>query len=286
MRARSGAVRFILGKGASRCLVQGASSPRLFLSVRKREETMVFHATCRCQHCDNGIEFETSRAGETIACPHCQMDTLLFIPPTSSAVVEKTEAKESKPTADRKPATRPFKISTGVMIGIGVFLLCALCFVSILIGENLQKHSEQTSEALPEKNLSQIFKSLKTKNAATKKPDYPPPPTSGVEFSAKLLINFPERVNRRQGWMDAKFYEIDNSPIDELMGDGYTSIDASFTVEDKNGDLFQNCLVKKAKFGDQLLQLQDGDYIRITGQAVSMATSEIWINVDSIQVIK
>jgi len=86
--------------------------------------------------------------------------------------------------------------------------------------------------------------------------------------------------------MDAKFYEIDNSPIDELMGDGYTSIDASFTVEDKNGDLFQNCLVKKDKFGDQLLQLKDGDYIRITGQAVSMATSELWINIDSIQVIR
>jgi hypothetical protein len=33
----------------------------------------------------------------------------------------------------------------------------------------------------------------------------------------------------------------------------------------------KHALVKKDKFGDQLLQFKDGDYIRITGQAVSMA---------------
>ena len=38
MRAPSGAARFILGKGASRCLVQGASGPRLFLSCFAHEQ--------------------------------------------------------------------------------------------------------------------------------------------------------------------------------------------------------------------------------------------------------
>jgi hypothetical protein len=115
---------------------------------------------------------------------------------------------------------------------------------------------------------------------------FPPPPTSGMEFTSKLMINFVERVNRQQGWMDGKFVEIDNSPISYLMGDSYTTIDAAFTIEDKNGDLFKNCLVSKQKYGDVLLQLKQGDHIRITGQAVSMATSEEWINVDSIQVLK
>jgi hypothetical protein len=115
---------------------------------------------------------------------------------------------------------------------------------------------------------------------------FPPPPTSGMEFTSKLMINFVERVDRQQGWMDGKFVEINNSPISSLMGDSYTTIDAAFTVEDKNGDLFKNCLVSKQQYGDVLLELKQGDRIRITGQAVSMATSEEWINVDSIQVLK
>ena len=35
---------------------------------------------CRCRHCDGGIEFDASQAGETVACPHCGLETLLFIP--------------------------------------------------------------------------------------------------------------------------------------------------------------------------------------------------------------
>ena len=36
---------------------------------------------CRCRHCDGGIEFDASQAGETIICPHCELETLLFVPP-------------------------------------------------------------------------------------------------------------------------------------------------------------------------------------------------------------
>jgi hypothetical protein len=35
---------------------------------------------CRCRHCDGGIEFDASQAGEAIACPHCGLETLLFVP--------------------------------------------------------------------------------------------------------------------------------------------------------------------------------------------------------------
>jgi DNA-directed RNA polymerase subunit RPC12/RpoP len=35
---------------------------------------------CACNVCSQKIEFDPSRAGETIVCPHCGMDTLLFIP--------------------------------------------------------------------------------------------------------------------------------------------------------------------------------------------------------------
>lgn len=245
-------------------------------------------AKCPCEHCGENIEFATEEflSGSRIACPNCGKETLLSVSPKPkpSASSLPKPAAPTMPSPQKFPALTRSKIPTAVWIGAGIFVLCLLCFASILIGKKLQKRSDQASGA--KGNLPVFLQNLKEKGALTKKPDYPPPPTSGVEFSAKILINFPERVNRQQGWMDARFVEIDNSPIEELMGGGYTSIDASFTIEDKNGDLFKNCLVKKDKFGDQLLQLKHGDYIRITGHAISMATSELWINVDSIQVIK
>jgi len=38
---------------------------------------------CNCQHCNGHIEFESAGfvAGTLASCPHCQMETVLFIPP-------------------------------------------------------------------------------------------------------------------------------------------------------------------------------------------------------------
>ncbi len=49
------------------------------------------YVTCRCQYCDKGIEFDANRldvtgaagnvlTGQTIACPHCGLETILFVP--------------------------------------------------------------------------------------------------------------------------------------------------------------------------------------------------------------
>ena len=35
---------------------------------------------CRCNLCSGEIEFEAARAGETITCPHCAMETVLYLP--------------------------------------------------------------------------------------------------------------------------------------------------------------------------------------------------------------
>ena len=40
---------------------------------------------CRCQHCDRIIAFEPDRAGESIACPYCLLDTQLFLPPEATS---------------------------------------------------------------------------------------------------------------------------------------------------------------------------------------------------------
>jgi hypothetical protein len=93
-----------------------------------------------CQHCSGKIEFDANKldvtgaagnsiTGQTIPCPHCGLDTILFI---SQPLKE-----ESKPAADPKPAKLrlniptakklPLKILGIVIIGIfGLFILISL----------------------------------------------------------------------------------------------------------------------------------------------------------------
>ncbi len=49
------------------------------------------YVTCRCQHCDKGIEFDASlfQAGTMITCPHCGIETVLFVPPVQSDSVQR-----------------------------------------------------------------------------------------------------------------------------------------------------------------------------------------------------
>lgn len=43
--------------------------------------------TCPCQHCNGSIEFEAGEFHEdetrTVECPHCQMETVVFVPPVA-----------------------------------------------------------------------------------------------------------------------------------------------------------------------------------------------------------
>ena len=41
------------------------------------------YVTCRCEHCDGGIEFDANELGEAnslLSCPHCGVETLLLVP--------------------------------------------------------------------------------------------------------------------------------------------------------------------------------------------------------------
>jgi hypothetical protein len=35
---------------------------------------------CRCRHCDGGIEFDASQAGQEVSCPQCGLETMLYVP--------------------------------------------------------------------------------------------------------------------------------------------------------------------------------------------------------------
>jgi hypothetical protein len=52
---------------------------------------------CSCNNCSGHLEFDESAAGSTVVCPHCGMDTLLFIP-----FVERAQEKP-KPTPPPDP---------------------------------------------------------------------------------------------------------------------------------------------------------------------------------------
>jgi len=50
---------------------------------------------CKCQNCPGTIDFLADRAGETVLCPHCQLETVLFLPVRPSRLKE-TPAPEPK----------------------------------------------------------------------------------------------------------------------------------------------------------------------------------------------
>jgi DNA-directed RNA polymerase subunit RPC12/RpoP len=55
---------------------------------------------CTCTNCSGHLEFDASRAGETIQCPHCKHETTLFIPDKA----EKPPAEEPTPKSEPKKA--------------------------------------------------------------------------------------------------------------------------------------------------------------------------------------
>lgn len=62
-------------------------------------------AKCPCQNCNVHIEFEAAQAGQTVVCPKCGMDTLLFISP-----VQPTRAARPSPhPVFKKPMLTPLE---------------------------------------------------------------------------------------------------------------------------------------------------------------------------------
>jgi hypothetical protein len=61
------------------------SSFLIRIKCQKHEQPMqpaTKFATCPCNLCSQNIEFDSEHAGEPIACPHCGMETTLFVPPS------------------------------------------------------------------------------------------------------------------------------------------------------------------------------------------------------------
>src|ERR1019366_10444336 len=44
---------------------------------------MSTESKCKCQHCNGHIAFPSEAAGQMVECPHCHLETQLFIPPAT-----------------------------------------------------------------------------------------------------------------------------------------------------------------------------------------------------------
>jgi hypothetical protein len=54
------------------------------ISLREEPKPDNGYVKCPCNHCDILIEFPAEGIGQTITCPHCGMDTVLFQPNTAN----------------------------------------------------------------------------------------------------------------------------------------------------------------------------------------------------------
>jgi hypothetical protein len=96
---------------------------------------MTNEAKCSCQYCNGHIAFPKEMAGQSINCPHCQLETLLFIPPAAAPL------KQPPPTRKNTNAVRLLVVAIILAAGFaGAFLLKPLL---------LTKSQKQTEQSKP-----------------------------------------------------------------------------------------------------------------------------------------
>jgi hypothetical protein len=77
---------------------------------------MTTTAKCTCNVCSGYIEFDPARAGETLSCPHCKMETLLFLPPGQLAKVSFEPAPVARLSGDDAPTDATFLSRQGLLV--------------------------------------------------------------------------------------------------------------------------------------------------------------------------
>lgn len=88
------------------------------------------NAICSCNHCSNQIEFEANAAGQSVACPHCGGDIVLYVSPSQPSVV-RTQADPGAIYADGD-----VKVSrTLLTVGLATYPIAAISSMRIVVIE-------------------------------------------------------------------------------------------------------------------------------------------------------
>jgi hypothetical protein len=104
-------------------------------------------AKCPCQNCNTHLEFDTKDAGQTIACPNCGMDTLLFMPqkPAKPILYETVQAASPPRKLSTKEALREQSAyKTGrTVVGV-IFIFSVIGSILSAFGFAAEMATEQT----------------------------------------------------------------------------------------------------------------------------------------------
>jgi hypothetical protein len=85
------------------------------------------------------------------------------------------------------------------------------------------------------------------------------------KITSKEIETFGNDMLGKQVQMICRFGELDNTWVRLFLGPINSDRDVGFSVYDQKGDLFQYAFADKAKYGRALLNLKQGQEIRIVG---------------------
>ena len=113
--------------------------------------------TCRCQHCDGNIEYDSSHCGESVPCPHCGLETNLYIYETPLKALPKESNASPPPLPRPHKETKPSK-SFGEVVSllclIAFFGWTALCGLGVVFGFFAVAQSEQANPVITSNDQS------------------------------------------------------------------------------------------------------------------------------------
>ena len=87
--------------------------------------TETTYITCPCRRCGDNIEFPFNSAGQTVACPHCNLETDLFIP-----------APPPRSAPDPAPGSKPRRASLILKLAIALLGLGLLLGLGHLVASS------------------------------------------------------------------------------------------------------------------------------------------------------
>ncbi len=119
---------------------------------------MSTEAKCNCQLCNGHIAFPAEMAGQTTACPHCGMETKLFIPNVAKVALDKSTPNVS---VEIRRAASPLGMASLVLgiiacifcwiplFGLFVIPIAVIGLVLAIIGFVMARQNKETGIAIP-----------------------------------------------------------------------------------------------------------------------------------------
>jgi hypothetical protein len=126
---------------------------------------------CTCNNCSGQLEFDASNAGTTIQCPHCKLDTVLFVPNVAAVPARRGFAW---PAREQSPPLGRWVLIGGALIA------------AVVIGSILTSRDSPTRRAAPAAEPQPATTNAPQASASTKTNEpAPQPPIEGL-FGLKL----------------------------------------------------------------------------------------------------